>query len=71
VEVLLGVGLVIFSVLLELVPLLVLLLVGWATSISFEIILNFNNSAKLFSSNLKCSSLSYNKSALVIHNWQH
>jgi hypothetical protein len=67
VEVLLGAGLVIFLVLLELVP----LRVGWATSISFEIILNFNNSAKSFSSNLKCSSLSYNKSALVIHNWQH
>jgi hypothetical protein len=71
VEALLGAGLVIFLVLLELVPLLVLLLVGWATSISFEIILNFNNSAKSFSSNLKCSSLSYNKLALVIHNWQH
>jgi hypothetical protein len=71
VEALLGAGLVIFLVLLELVPLLELLLVGWATSIFFEIILNFNNSAKSSSSNLKCLSLSYNKSALVIHSWRH
>jgi hypothetical protein len=44
-------------------------LVDWATLTSFETTHNFNNSAKLFNNNLKCSSLSSNKSALVIHNW--
>jgi hypothetical protein len=73
VEVLLGAGLVIFSVLQELaqelLPLSVLLVVDWVTSISFEITLSFNNSAKSSSSNLTCWSRSYNKLALVIHNW--
>ena len=46
-------------------------LVVWETSISSATTLNSNNSVKLFSSNLKCSSLSSNKSALVTHNWHN
>ena len=44
-------------------------LVVWETSISSATTLNSNNSVKLFNSNLKCSSLSSNKLALVTHNW--
>jgi hypothetical protein len=58
-----------FSVPLELVQVLEPRPVDWVISISSETTHNFNNYAKSFNNNLKCSSLSSNKLAPVIHNW--
>lgn len=60
---------------LELVPgpelELELLLVDWATSISYETTLNSSNSDRSSNKTLRCLSLSFNKLVQVIHNWHN